>query len=288
MVDYSKWDKLELDDSDSESDLGDSYGNPSGPRVTRLETPSAVTFGGSSAEPTLRVQASETNAAPLEHHSGDANERTLLTSNAVSKPTQGALVSSKMSAAKLVDTSVDKFVKNGRQEEKFAWSQSEREVVVHVFVAKSAKAKDIKVKLLPSGELIVKFGSCEILHRKLAEDVWGAVVRHKAGQIPASRRQSEANEEDNEMEWELQDLPSTLQPSADETRCVSITLTKYILSDMLRTVWWRRVFEDGAENDVDVTGLQSANHGGAAFQQAWAEAQAAFREKIRTQQQQQQ
>ncbi|GBG23873.1 Hypothetical Protein FCC1311_000922 [Hondaea fermentalgiana] len=261
MVDYSKWDKLELDSDDSDDGGGgnaSSYpANGAAPRVTRLQGPSSVTIENAGHEPVLSIHGATTS-----------NQTTAANQAAPSR------------AAASTTRATQALTKNGAREVTFAWAQDERHVHIHLFLPAGARAKDVAVSLSPNGELRVRYCSKSLCCRKLAGDVWGAAPRQ-----PAPLASSKKNEDqDLDMDWELQDLPPSMRPENDEfARCVSISLTKFTGSNLLRTIWWSRAFEGGDEKDVDLNEIaqSTGSGGGQAFAKAWREAQDAFRAKVK-------
>mmetsp|Transcript_20011 Transcript_20011/g.37204 ORF Transcript_20011/g.37204 Transcript_20011/m.37204 type:complete len:332 (-) Transcript_20011:803-1798(-) len=175
-----------------------------------------------------------------------------------------------------------KWTQNGGIHESFLWSQNAAEIIIRVPIHKDTNAKAVTVQLKPKESgLIVSTGNTVLLSRTLWDDVWGAV--NKRPKRLGGEDTTEL-EEAKEMDWELEDLPETLYRKASDgrllTRCVLITLHKYINNDMVKTIWWERAFQGGEEPSLDTSKFRE-NESSSSFKQAWEEAHEAFRAKTR-------
>jgi len=216
MVDYSKWSQMDYGSSDE--DTGPSV-------VTTLDQPSRVTFGGGKV--TIASQSHDTGpnvATPLDIVSP------------VAMPSENVV-------ERVNDISVDS------NQQLFLWKQNATNVEIFIPVSSVTRAKDVLVELQPSGFLKVSTKSKEgiyicMIDRRLYLDVYGAI--HTVP-MPISGI-SEKEAEDKEMEWEL------VLHGGQKT--INITLTKFVpYADLIRTMWWKRAFQGGDEQDVDTKQL---------------------------------
>eukprot|EP00611_Tribonema_gayanum_P004482 TRINITY_DN1368_c0_g1_i1.p1 TRINITY_DN1368_c0_g1~~TRINITY_DN1368_c0_g1_i1.p1 ORF type:complete len:138 (-),score=28.00 TRINITY_DN1368_c0_g1_i1:3686-4099(-) len=133
MVDYSKWDKMAADMSDSEDEEGGSK-----PVVTAFDHPTSVTWGGGDAPEEERLAASEAAAAPqadkaLSSSAGtpgaDDSERAALTD----KPAR-LLTLTRNGAAVQDDSGAYTYF----------WSQSRGDVAITVVAPPGTRASEVR------------------------------------------------------------------------------------------------------------------------------------------------
>lgn len=277
MVDYSKWDKFDV--SDSESDEGPMGG------FQRLDEPSSVTIGASgppmvhAPSATLELGGAEPDAPSLAPPAAPEAKR----APAATAPPR---------AASAVLT------RNGGLRPHCAWSQDAREVVLHVQLPTGTKAKQVDVVLdgvsvapAPGGGGAAAKGSGALGSLHVHCD--GVVV---VGGPLASPVAPPADAEPGEVEWELVEVRgarallegalkdgaggadcATAIGEADCARLCKITLLKR--SPIPGAVqWWSRVFE--GDDTIDVTQIadRKQNSGGS-MSAVWAAAQARFHER---------
>eukprot|EP00937_MAST-01D_sp_MAST-1D-sp2_P005333 g5333.t1 len=237
MVDYSKWDNLQV--SDSEEDIDDDGG--SGPNFTRLAEPSAVTIGPGGIS---RVAAQ-----------GDAAPRQSVSELATAAPLAAAAPAAPHRHGQ---DDASRLTRNGSTRDGCAWCQDREFVVLHVLLPARTRAKQVAVTLRDN-MLVVRCGGEAVLEGRLA------------GQVCAESDDGGAGvDADEGVEWELVDdgarwLARVLGrgggggggggeggsegDAGAAPRLCRITLKKR--SAIPGTVqWWSRAFEGDSEIDV--------------------------------------
>ena len=240
MVDYSKWDKFH--DSSSDEDEDDMRPEP---HVTRLDSGTRVSFSpnGVSFQPSASSSSSGTSSSVTPASSSSTAEDVVL-------------------KRKL------ELTRNGGEESTHLWSQTREDVHVSIFVPKDTRGRDIKVVLVPHGEL----SSGRKPHMTVS--VRGSVVVDDDVAFPFSD-----DEDDLDDCYELQDF--------DETRRVCIVELKkvHVMGAMDSAVlWWDRAL--ASDKKCDVKDFVDADHSAAGeerkrkWAEAWEEAHKLFREKV--------
>ncbi|CAM9416279.1 unnamed protein product [Ectocarpus sp. 4 AP-2014] len=262
-VDYSKWDKMANEMSDSDDDNGNN------PEVTTFDQPQSVTFGGTSAS-----QAAEGwNGASDD--SGTLPETTP-SSSGVAAPADGSTeavaaaatgtaprpkVVPLMSDERLTENgaAVRGDANGGRQALLYVWRQARAEVVVVVPVPAGTRAGDVEVSLRAKPETIAE---------GVADLIRVAVKLAFQAKLGA--------EDEGEVEWELKDYPGEASSSSNgDRRGVEIVLRKHCPVPNA-AVWWKSLLKGGPEIDVAaIKGRATNNH-----QSVWEEALGMFKERV--------
>ncbi|CAB1114645.1 unnamed protein product [Ectocarpus sp. CCAP 1310/34] len=228
-VDYSKWDKMASEMSDSDDDNGNN------PEVTTFDQPQSVTFGGTSAS-----QAAE-GWDGASDDSG-AHPDTTPSSSGVAAPADGSTGAVAAAATGTTPTpqvkpliSDERLTENGaavrgdanagRQALQYVWRQTRAEVVVVVPVPAGTRAGDVEVSLRAKPETIAE-GVADLIRVavKATRGRDGAASRElgTAATAPGGGTklvpvlegelafQAKLGAEDEgEVEWELKDYPGT-------------------------------------------------------------------------------
>ncbi|CAN0138130.1 unnamed protein product [Ectocarpus sp. 13 AM-2016] len=262
-VDYSKWDKMANEMSDSDDDNGNN------PEVTTFDQPQSVTFGGTSAS-----QAAE-GWDGTSDDSG-AHPETTPSSSGVVAPADGSTgavaaaatgsaprpkVKPPMSDERLTENgaAVRGDANGGRQALQYVWRQARAEVVVVVPVPAGTHAGDVEVSLRAKPETIAE---------GVADLIRVAVKGELAFQAKLGA------EDEGEVEWELKDYPASSSSNGDR-RGVEIVLRKHCPVPNA-VVWWKSLLKGGPEIDVAaIKGRATNNH-----QSVWEEALGMFKERV--------
>ncbi|CAM9688031.1 unnamed protein product [Ectocarpus sp. 12 AP-2014] len=228
-VDYSKWDKMANEMSDSDDDNGNN------PEVTTFDQPQSVTFGGTSAS-----QAAE----GWDGASDDSGTHpdTTPSSSGVVAPADGSTGAVAAAATGTAPTpklkppmSDERLTENGaavrgdanggRQALQYVWRQARAEVVVVVPVPAGTRAGDVEVSLRAKPETIAE-GVADLIRVavKVTRGSDGAASREAgtAGTAPGGGTElvpvlegelafqaKLGAEDEGEVEWELKDYPGT-------------------------------------------------------------------------------
>eukprot|EP00980_Cylindrotheca_fusiformis_P022852 scaffold9846_cov122-Cylindrotheca_fusiformis.AAC.5 len=249
-IDYSKWDHLDeySEDEDDHNDEGQ-------PRVTRLDGPSEVTFGGGSAT----VQPSQGAASTSALH-----------------PPQKQLTEKFVSAAaksKVATNNDDPFqnwkasggeesIEDGQR--RLFWSQDRYSICIRVELVKEEKVGNVLVEhTLSYSDRYCAVGTVKPRLMVLLKD--GKCLLEGDLPHPVHFAQSE-----DEIEWSVERAPSN-------ERFLAVTLYKAVPMQGL-SLWWRRPLMCFDEIELKKESTQTSNE----FLEAWDEAHRLFREKKRT------
>ena len=193
MVDYSKWDALDVG---ADGDDDDAARRRGAPRVTRLEGPSRVTFGvvgprreyvgampppsepppgyfpktrgiGEPSPPPIgnarTVRLTGTTPATAAANAM-ANAQLANAANATGSSGDDATTAASKAASAFA-TRKEKFTLNGGEEResessggRYVWCQDEREATISAFAPAGAKAKDVVVKCTPTKISVTHMG----------------------------------------------------------------------------------------------------------------------------------
>ncbi|CAN0385926.1 unnamed protein product, partial [Ectocarpus sp. 12 AP-2014] len=229
-VDYSKWDKMASEMSDSDDDSGNN------PEVTTFDQPQSVTFGGTSVS-----QAAE-GWDGASDDSG-AHRNTNPSSSGVTAPADGSTgavaaaaagtaprpkVKPPMSDERLTENgaAVRGDANGGREALRYVWRQARAEVVVVVPVPAETRAGDVEVSLRAKPETIAE-GVADLIRVavKATRGRDGAAISREAGTaatapgggtelVPVLEGELAFQaklgaEDEGEVEWELKDYPGT-------------------------------------------------------------------------------
>lgn len=268
-IDYSKWDNLdEYSDSDGDDHHHDEGGEGSHPRVTRLDEPSRITFGGSNNEPgsaTIEPQPSMTSTLP---RSEEARPGAVVVASTASADTStwtekgGSIVTS-----------------DNRQ---LYWSQDRYSVQIRLELLlhpSKETAEGVQVNgILPYADRHCATGSQKphlILTGRLGDDAKSTVTLLE-GDLPHPVHWSQDDEEGGakSLDWTIE-----RNPVDNQRRFVVIALYKAVPMQGV-FVWWKRPLlqfdEITLEEDDTERSVASKE-----FIQAWDEAHRLFRETKR-------
>lgn len=271
MVDYSKWDKLEV--SDDEEDA------PRRPTVTKLDSASRVTI------PAARDSdgRAEVTVIPESEDAEDQIEDAMTTEDYFAsfeeKAPKAAFVGGPVGSAPAAPSKPD-WTRNGYRAATHTFCQSVDEVSICVLVPLGSKAKDVAVQLSKSGNLTVKLSGASVFSKQLAHEVHGMDRTALTAQIATSSHDSDGERDDGEdWDWELLDFD-------DSNRIVRITLKKRPPAGL--RAWWRKAFvDDTMEVDVSsipdrqvVGGVDASTGKKPTMAEVWEQAHEAFRRKM--------
>lgn len=310
-VDYSKWDKManEMSDSDEEND--------NRPEVTTFDEPQSVTFGGTPASQTSggsdgpgTHSSSSDAAAPIDGSAEAAATAAGAAATTAPRPKVQAPVTDEQLTQN--GAAVYRTVSGGRRVLHYVWRQARAEVTVVVPVPPGTRAADVQVSLTAKPETIAE-GVADLIQvsvkstREAVDGVAGAsgatamgdkeeaLVVLLEGEL-AFQAKLEA-EGGGDADWELKDFPGTVVardspasagdgPAATGEACarsaavgdrrgIEVVLRKHCPVPNA-TVWWKSVLKGGPEIDVSVIqGRATNNH-----QSVWEEALGMFKDKV--------
>jgi hypothetical protein len=250
-IDYSKWDNLnEYSDNDDDVEE-DTYGGQT-PRVTRLDAPSSVTFGGGTE--TIETTASPSPPVPpastASHFSKAVSQPAASTSKKARNDDQWR------EKGGLVTTSLNR---------ELYWTQDRYSVTLRCQMFEAEKPKTIAVEgIEPYSSRHCAMGANKPRLQVVGND--GVVMLE--GDLPHPVHL--ANDEDD-VDWSVErDL------GTDTKKFVTITLYKAVPMQGL-FVWWKRPLMDFDEVTLD----QESSAASKDFLQAWEEAHRLFKEKKR-------
>ena len=150
---------------------------------------------------------------------------------------------------------------NGSDNGLFMWSQTADDVIIRVRCDPGTRARDVNVTLSATGQLKVCIKSIVVVCATLLHRVWDE------NKLPFASEEETLNKA---MSWEVEDL------SHENKRCVVIHLAKRPPHEGIK-IWWKRVFNEGDEKEVDVTKIGSRNKAASeAAQKVWKEAHEIF------------
>lgn len=275
-MDYSKWDRLEVDDDDE---------GPARPRVTRLAGPTSFTIGPGEkrahtatalpAPPAARARVTDyerweevakgmsdeeeggeeedIDGGPDEHEDAPpSNDGARLGLGAgapdpVATESRAAVALAKPSASL-----------QGGVTERYVWSQTKAEATINFVVPAATRAKDVRLRVDRDHIALTLAGSDFRLEGELSHAVVVA-------------------EDPDELDWELRDP----EGGATDCRWLRLTLEKQAPAGVV--VWWDRVFAGDAVVDVSAFASRDSNRA-AQFEANWKEAHELFRQKVATRQ----
>mmetsp|Transcript_165 Transcript_165/g.422 ORF Transcript_165/g.422 Transcript_165/m.422 type:complete len:289 (-) Transcript_165:189-1055(-) len=282
-MDYSKWDKIEVDDDE-----------PARPRVTRLEGPATVTIGANAPPQPAPVRAAPTKltdynrweeiARGMSDDEEDTDEeedddyepgpeeevvRPPDAALAGGRPDAamaggrpglgaGAVVPAEMQAAParaLVQAAADNL---GGRTDRYVWSQTKGEVRINFLVPAGTRSRDIRLKVEKTRIEIEIINSKYTLDGELAHPI-------------------EVDEDPADLDWEVLDPDS----GASDCRWLRLTVTKHVPAGVV--IWWDGIFSGDAK--VDVSSFADRDSRGAAQMEAnWKEAHELFRQRVASRQ----
>lgn len=218
-VDYSKWDKMVNEMSDSDDDNGDK----NNPQVTTFDEPQSVTFGGTPAS-----QAAEgwddgnhdrpaPPAAPMDGSGSAAVAATATAASTAPRPKSLPPITD-AGLASNGDAVYHEDSEAGRRLLHYVWRQARAEVTVVVPAPAGTRAGDVKVSLRAKPETIAE-GVADLIRvsitsakkegggvREDGEGDGGEVVLLE-GELAF---QAKLDAEGDDTDWELKDFPGTV------------------------------------------------------------------------------
>jgi len=240
-IDYSKWDNLEISSSSEDED------DAPQPRVTRLDTPSSVTFGGKGGTISATSNPASSLASKEIPESGPASSKSI----PPSWTDHGGLLQA---------------TSNNVEEQNLYWSQDRYSVTVRLELGPGEKVQSVQVEgILPFADRWSAVGSTK---PKLVCISGKAVLLE--GELP---HPVHLEEDDSGVDWSVE--------NEQKHRFLVVTLRKAVPMQGL-TVWWRRPLTQFPE--ADLATIRGENNSkqqcGASkdFLEAWEEAHKIFRE----------
>jgi hypothetical protein len=254
-IDYSKWDELDVSSSDDEDeDNGDERMGMTTPRVTRLNAPTKVTFGGPSSSIEVlpgQIQQDDPKATPT--------------------PAAATATGKHNKIAFWTDRGGQATVGDGQRH--LYWSQDRYSVSLRLKLQAEEKVASVAVEgILPYGDRCSAVGSSKA---KLVCTLKNGSILLE-GELPHPVHLGA--EDDEAVDWSVEE--------EDSGRFLAIVLNKAVPMQGL-SLWWRRPLMDVPEIDLVHArgGSQHSSDGGVSkeFLEAWEQAHKLFREKKQNQ-----
>jgi hypothetical protein len=244
-IDYSKWDHLDEYSDDDDQDIGDQ----TAPRVTRLDGPSQVTFGGDGGASISPPQPVVAAAADPPKPTGES------VSNSPAVAAKGDPYQSWKASGGVETTTADR---------RLFWSQDRYSVCIRLELAKEEKINSIEVK----GAVSYANRFCAVGTAKPKLIVHSTDMACLVdGELPHPVHFAQ---DEDEIEW-------SVERSSSDERFLAITLYKAVPMQDL-SIWWRRPLMSFDEIELG----KDSNKTSKDFQNAWEEAHRLFREKKRS------
>ena len=263
-IDYSKWDHLDeySDDDDGNGD-GVVESNAS-PRVTRLDAPSSVTFGGS-----------DNNA--IEVDSSMKQNATAVSTTATTEAKMGLTVGNNAigpagkanAGTERLEKEEEKWcVKGGKvtsnDNRQIYWTQDRYSVTIRCQLFGNEKPKLVSVDgILPYADRHCAMGTT----KPLLKTVEGKNKILLEGNLPHPVHLAN---DDDDIDWCIERRKN----KDGDTKFIAITLYKAVPMQGL-FIWWKRPFMEYDEINIDQEPSQASKE----FLQAWEEAHKLFKEK---------
>ena len=254
-IDYSKWDNLDVSSSEDEAE------NPT-PRVTRLDEPSKVTFGGDGS--ISAFPQGQTQTPPLQPIDVASTSPRPKSSDGTAPPSwteRGGLLTSDSNTG----------------ERKLYWAQDRYSVTYRLELRKGEKVRSVVVEgILPYSDRWSAVGSTK--PRLVCHSAESGIFLE--GELPHPVHLAEEDSDDGLIDWTVADNKDN-----NDGRFLTITLHKAVPMQGL-SVWWRRPLTKFPESDLEAVrgggnvGSSGTTNGAASkdFLEAWEEAHKIFRE----------
>jgi hypothetical protein len=270
-IDYSKWDQMVASDEEEEDEKGSSK-----PRVTVLEQPMQVTFGG-------RSQSDDSEKAASSPSSGTIDSTAItLTANASEPFTTTPL--SKYGLPHSWNEKGAVIVKRQEDDDKssidlsfqdihYCWSQDRATVHVRFPIDGTKPTKEYDVVV--SNVLPYRDRHCAVLTNAAPPQL---VVRHPKSDTPLlngtlSHPVYISDDDDGVVDWSIE----TIRLGHSVERYILILLNKATPMDGI-TLWWKQCFQE----ETVPAELPPATPQQIALQEAWKTAHSQFRETVAT------
>lgn len=255
-IDYSKWDHLDEYSDDEGNADGGNADEEATPRVTRLDSPSQVTFGGGDGSASIAPSRIESTAKLSTSTSLATNTKPSNFAKSTTTDSGDAYVTWTTKGGTLV-TSLDR---------RLFWSQDRYSVTIRLeLVPKEEKVQDIHAEgVVPHADRFCAVGTIKPQIR--VQSTAGSVLLE--GELPHPIHYAQ---EEDEIEW-------SVERSCLDERFLAITLYKAVPMHGM-SIWWRRPMLHFEEMEVE---KQEPSQTSQEFLQAWEEAHRLFREKKRS------
>lgn len=244
MVDYSKWDKMDVSDSEDEKPE---------PEVQSFDRPQTVTLGPEGASFSPQEGEHGRTAMQRTASSASSSKRSRGTDAPSGGDSAAMEVEAEQGALQPIDAAqADKAAANGGVVgERYVWSQSPEEVQVHVLVPEGTLAKEVTVEV-SEHRLSVRRQGC------------GAPLLAGDWEFPIAPEEI--------LDWEVTGLCGH--------RAVRVAVRKKPAPMDGMRVWWASLLK--GEPGIDVSKIGGRlNKDPGAFGKAWEEAHARFKERIK-------
>eukprot|EP00045_Choanoeca_perplexa_P011395 m.120616 g.120616 ORF g.120616 m.120616 type:complete len:254 (-) comp15616_c0_seq3:791-1552(-) len=247
MVDYSKWDNLQLSSDDEDDER-------TGPQVYRVEEGQSVTIPGRN----VTINGEQ----PKVQEVSEEEARAIQAQQASNAMQSGRTVVSSTDATTLTaaERQFQRFTRNGSATDYYYWCQDAETITVSIFVPQKTKSRDVTVAVNDGDPAQLKLDLQEnnVFSRTLSAPI-----------APL--------DDDDDIDWELVDDASATQPR----RLLRVTLRK---KDLGMVLWWKAAFkgdpEVSPEKLVDRSAQQQQKS--ESFMEAFAAAQAEFKRRAKT------
>lgn len=255
-MDYKKWDKMVIDESDNES------------------VPSEE------AEEEMRSQPAENAEAEDELTPEELNTLRQRIRNdastASSNKTPPVVKIPPSTAASRHEALVARLSRNGAVREGYLWRQTESEVEISVILPPRTKAKMLKIELLPS-DMNHSRQRLSVHWRPPAPSADSDTIFERALAYPVEEQAAEGGSHLEDLLWELCDYEN----QAGE-RLLRVTMRKREVHGIV--IWWSRAMEGEEEIDTQTLPDRTRTAKLSAQQDVWEEATRMFQEKVASRQ----
>lgn len=258
-IDYSKWDNLDVSSSEDEDD-------ESTPRVTRLDAPSRVTFGGK----TNGLEFNAASPAVLPQPPLDATtkgEKTQQIPTMRPSGDRGFAPPSWTEHGGLLETTSD-------PKRRLYWAQDRYSVTLRLELVGGEKVRSVDVEgILPYSDRWSAVGSI----KQRISCISTATEVLLDGELPHPVHLAEEDSEDGVLDWSVEDSNSV---DGKRYRFLAVTLHKAVPMQGV-SLWWRRPLSEFPEAEIDAVrgdDGSSPSSNSKDFVVAWEEAHKLFRE----------
>ncbi|KAL9178401.1 hypothetical protein ACHAXT_000048 [Thalassiosira profunda] len=310
MVDYSKWDRMDFGDSDSD---GADDPDEGGPRVTSLDAPGRVTIGadgslaigqsGGAPPPRVPLGAPNAEGAGIPTVSGSVSGKAIDISNLKDESKEEDATAKQ----KRIQQWRDQLTRNGGTHHSLSttyqkgklplyWSQDRYTVTLRLgFPPSEFPSKSIRVRVegalkysdrhsaVGSGAMSghkseaegdASYGSVEVV--SVSKDGGKETVLLR-GELP---RPIHLNQDEDEVDYEIEDNLGAGGDGGDGacTKLVSITMAKAVPMEGM-VLWWDRPLVGYPATDITKIQGATGQSKQEAWKKAWDEAHKLFREK---------
>lgn len=231
-IDYSKWDNLEVSSSEDEDVDDDHIGST--PRVTRLDAPSRVTFGGAGTNGSVSASpegdtAPSSPSKPLSKPLESSSATVTTTSDLQSWTDRGGLL----------ETNTKTNTKRS-----LYWAQDRYTVTLRLELRDTEKIRSVGVEgILPYSDRWMAVGTAK--PRLSCVSTNGEILLD--GELPHPVHLAEEDSDDGLVDWSV----VAVKDNEHQQRYLVITLHKAVPMQGL-SVWWRRPLMGFPETDLDV------------------------------------